>query len=72
MEQIPNNKTELMFLPCPFCGEEPNVFGVTLENGRAFFVECKTMGCMFGRSRPDYSYYHLMQEWNTRTMPIPL
>jgi transcription elongation factor Elf1 len=63
---IPNNITELMFFPCPFCGEEPNVFEVEAEDGKAYVVECKQMGCMFGKSRPDYSLSHLNKVWNER------
>jgi len=68
--QIPNSVTELIFFPCPFCGSEPNVFEVQAENGKAYVVECKQMGCMFGRSRPDYSLSHLTNEWNTRIAPV--
>ena len=41
-----------LFLPCPFCGEEPNVFQVpeTRYGPNAPFgwiVECKNMGCIY-------------------------
>jgi transcription elongation factor Elf1 len=70
VKQIPNNVTELMFFPCPFCGSEPNVFEVDAEDGKAYVVSCKMMGCFLSKnSRPDYSLNHLLQEWNTRAKP---
>lgn len=62
-----------IFLPCPFCGELPNVFEVPDNrygvNAMGWVVECKSMGCMFSRSRPDQSFHHLAVSWNTRYIP---
>lgn len=70
-KQIHHFTIEMLFLPCPFCGEIPNVFQVPEtrygpENPYGWVVECKSMGCMFERSMPDQSLKHLMDDWNKR------
>jgi hypothetical protein len=60
-----------LFLPCPFCGEEPNVFQVpeTRYGPKVPFgwiVECKNMGCIYHPGSPDQSLKHLMEWWNKR------
>lgn len=57
-----------LFLPCPFCGEKPNVFTIPHEgySEYGFVVECKDMGCIFKRSKPNQSFKMLLNDWNRR------
>ena len=72
LKRLDDEMTDAFFKPCPFCGEVPNVFEVPEnrylgeENCFGWVIECKTMGCMFKRSRPDQSLKHLTEEWNKR------
>lgn len=56
--------------PCPFCGNQPNYFKVRddryVEGEQNWVVECKDMGCIFGRSSPDRSIDNLIANWNKR------
>ena len=61
---------EELFDNCPFCGEKVNVFQIpdkTYGTDWGWVVECKSMGCIFQRSRPDQGFKHLMEEWNKRS-----
>jgi hypothetical protein len=54
--------TEL--LPCPFCGNAPEIFA-SGEGGRGTIIECCTSGCV----NPHTSYYGdgvAERQWNTR------
>lgn len=61
--------------PCPFCDAgSPNLLSVrdleTPEQKYAiregWVIECKTMGCVFNRTRVYRSQDQLIEEWNER------
>ena len=76
MEQINQEAREIMFKPCPFCGNIPNVFQVP-ENRygklakKSWFIQCVNMGCYcYKIEQPntgDQSLRHAMEEWNERS-----
>jgi len=58
-----------LFRVCPFCGEQPNVLYVPkdgYDGQKGWCVECKDMGCIFGRSSVFLSYKSLLDYWNRR------
>jgi hypothetical protein len=77
-QQFPYQLVAEYFLPCPFCGNTPNVYQVP-ENRYGdnapfgWVVECKDMGCIFslhqdtGANTGDQSLQNLIKRWNSRT-----
>jgi hypothetical protein len=71
-KEIHYSTVELLFKPCPFCGEIPNVFQVPeTRYGEScpfgWVVECKSMGCVVDRTSADQSLTHLLEHWNKRS-----
>lgn len=74
LDGIPSDKlmsdTTFQPMPCPFCGEMPNILQVRDPRYGKFayswVVECKQMGCIFSRSSPNQSFDALLEQWNTR------
>lgn len=63
------HEAEERFLPCPFCGCDPNVLELpapTLPGQTVWAVECKNMGCVFQRSASYGRLRDLAKDWNER------
>lgn len=68
---LPHDASEIIFKPCPFCGNHVNVFEVpeTRYGKNAPFgwtLECVNMGCIFTCNAVDQSLSHLAENWNKR------
>ena len=65
---------EVIFRPCPFCGNMPDVFQVPEsrygENSPlSWTIDCLNMGCIFTRPETgDQSLKHLSEMWNGLTL----
>lgn len=57
-------------LPCPFCGETPEVFP---SQNRGFYITCENLACVINpETRRVCDTTELaMAEWNTRPAPTP-
>lgn len=58
----PYKFSEEFLLKCPFCGETPQI----LELKTGWVVECRSMGCIVGRTRTHPALTALVSNWNTR------
>ncbi len=69
---LPHYVCREFFKPCPFCGNQVNVFQIFEtryggNNPYSWTIECQNMGCIFERpSTGDLSLKHLMDCWNKR------
>lgn len=73
MRHLDMNLVEGTFLPCPFCGEQVNVFLAEWNPsgqkafGERWFAECKNMGCIQAHRTSGYALLkELRHDWNNR------
>lgn len=62
MKSLSEEEKEQCVSACPFCNNIPNVF----EIPGGWVIECKDMGCIFGRSKPTPNLVDLLRDWNRR------
>ena len=68
-ERLNFEVAEIIAKPCPFCGEQPNIFQIPSKlhkNKPVWIIECKDMGCVLYRTNAQGYLKVLIAKWNER------